>query len=132
MSDSIYSYSPIIGNEELNTLFDLSWPGHSWRDFQPILKHSLAYVCVRNGAQLIGFINLAWDGGIHAFILDTTVHPDYRRRGIGQALVLQACDKAREADIEWVHVDFEEYLASFYYGCGFQTTAAGVLNLKAN
>ncbi|WP_374325439.1 hypothetical protein [Streptomyces sp. AP-93] len=30
---------------------------------------------------------MAWDGGAHAFVLDSTVHPDERRHGLGVRLV---------------------------------------------
>ena len=40
----------------------------NWRD--QVVKHSLGWVCARSGSDLIGFVNVAWDGGIHAFILD--------------------------------------------------------------
>jgi ribosomal protein S18 acetylase RimI-like enzyme len=36
--------------------------------------------------RLIGFVNVASDGGQHAFILDTCVHPAFRRRGMSQPL----------------------------------------------
>ncbi len=124
-----YTISPALNNQSLNHLFEAAWPDHSDCDFQPILSRSLAYLCAWDDTALIGFVNLAWDGGIHAFLLDTTVHPAYRRRGIGQSLVRQACATARDHGITWVHVDFEDQLADFYYGCGFQSSGAGVLNL---
>ncbi|HEX9921415.1 MAG TPA: GNAT family N-acetyltransferase, partial [Anaerolineae bacterium] len=78
---------PKLGLEfgaELNALFAAAWPGHTPTDFGPVLSRSLAYICGRSGDQLVGFINLAWDGGRHAFVLDTTVHPAFQRRGIGR------------------------------------------------
>src|SRR5262245_24530447 len=99
-----YNISLPLTNNELNLLFAASWPNHSWRDFSPVLQRSLAYVCAYDQNRLVGFVNLAWDGGVHAFILDTTVHPAMRRRGIGQALVKQAIIVAQERGIEWLHV----------------------------
>jgi len=123
----VYQISPPVGNDALNTLFEAAWPRHTRSDFQPTLNHSLAYICAYDGQQLIGFVNLAWDGGIHAFLLDTTVHRDWQRRGIGRALVLRAADAARERGIHWLHVDYEPHLAGFYRGCGFRPTEAGLL-----
>lgn len=71
-----YKISPPVTNEAMNTLFAAAWGASAEADFQPVLAHSLAYVCAYDGANLIGFVNLAWDGGIHAFLLDTTVHPE--------------------------------------------------------
>lgn len=131
-SDVTYSVSPLVTNDELNTLFAAAWREHSARDFSTILNRSLAFVCAYHSTDLIGFVNLAWDGGIHAFVLDTTVHPEYQRRGIGRKLVQQATAVAKEHGMEWLHVDFEPHLQHFYDGCGFKPTNAGLINLIDN
>lgn len=82
-----------------------------------------------DGTQLIGFVNVAWDGGVHAFILDTTVDHRYQSRGIGLGLMDQAKTVAVNNGIEWLHVDFEPHLQGFYGKCGFKKTDAGLLNL---
>ena len=47
-------------------------PGdHDWT--AQVHRHSLGWVCARRGADLAGFVNVAWDGGGHAFLLDTVV-----------------------------------------------------------
>jgi GNAT superfamily N-acetyltransferase len=125
----IYQVSPAVTSEELNALFALSWPDYYPSDFDPILERSLAYICAYQTNRLIGFVNMAWDGGIHAFILDTTVHPDWRRRGIGRQLVQEAARVARERGIVWLHVDFEPHLTEFYRQCGFRHTEAGLMRL---
>ncbi len=125
----IYRMSPSITNEELNAVYGAAWGKDAVYDFQPTLQHSLAYVCAYAGDQLVGFVNLAWDGGVHAFILDTTVHPTWQRRGIGRTLVERAVAVARERGMEWVHVDFEPHLLPFYRRCGFRHTEAGVIDL---
>jgi len=124
-----YRISPAITNDALNALFAAAWPNHAWSDFAPVLSRSLAYVCAYRQDRLIGFVNLAWDGGIHAFLLDTTVHPDFQRHGIGRELVAQARQVARERGIEWLHVDYEPHLEAFYRGCGFRHTTAGLIRL---
>jgi ribosomal protein S18 acetylase RimI-like enzyme len=128
----IYRVSPAVNNDELNALFSVSWPDHKASDFMPILNRSLAYICAYQGERIVGFVNLAWDGGIHAFLLDTTVHPALRRQGVGRELVQQAIVTAKERGIEWISVDFEPHLKDFYFGCGFRPTDAGVINLKRN
>jgi ribosomal protein S18 acetylase RimI-like enzyme len=125
----IYRLSPAVGNDDLNDLFLAAWAGHQRRDFQPVLRYGLAYVCAYDGGRLVGFVNLAWDGGIHAFLLDTTVHPDVQRRGIGERLVREAVEAARARGIEWVHVDYEPHLKGFYERCGFRDTDAGLIRL---
>jgi GNAT superfamily N-acetyltransferase len=94
-----------------------------------VLKRSLVHLAAYDGDRLVGFVNLAWDGGVHAFLLDTTVHADFQRRGIATDLVRRAADIARERGAEWLHVDFEPHLEGFYRGCGFRPTGAGLIAL---
>jgi ribosomal protein S18 acetylase RimI-like enzyme len=129
-SEIIYRVNPKVTNDELNALYAASWRNHSAMNFQPVLRQNLAYVCARHSERLIGFIRLAWDGDIHAFVLEPTVHPDFRRRGIGTQLVKQAAIAAKERGVEWLHVDFEPHLQEFYDKCGFRDTRAGLMNLK--
>ena len=129
MTDYTYRVAPSISNNELNDLFSAAWPDYHWRDFTPVLAQSLTFVCAYQASQLIGFINLAWDGGIHAFILDTTVHPDVRGQGIGVNLVQRAAQVARDQGIKWLHVDYEPHLKRFYQTCGFKHTDAGLMAL---
>jgi ribosomal protein S18 acetylase RimI-like enzyme len=93
-------------------------------------KHSLGWVCARNDDELVGFVNLAWDGRLHAFILDTMVSTRLRGQGIGTQLVAIAAAEARAARCAWLHVDFWEHLREFYVGAsGFTPTAAGLIRL---
>ena len=127
----VYKINPSITNEELNSLFENAWDDWSQnKDFLKALKHSLGYICAYQKDFLVGFVNIAWDGDLHAFILDTTVHKEYQRMGIGVKLVQNAIDLSRKKDIEWLHVDFEPHLESFYRKCGFRDTKAGLINLK--
>lgn len=126
----VYRVSPAVSHAALDELFAAAWPESAPRDWGSVLRRSLAYVCAFDGDALVGFVNVAWDGGVHAFLLDTTVHPDHRRRGIGRALVRRAVDAAKARGIEWVHVDYEPHLDAFYQGCGFAPTAAGLVRCQ--
>ena len=135
--DVSFSLSPAVSNGELNALFASAWshePPHEQsevegRDFGPMLERSLAYACAHCAEQLVGFVNLAWDGGAHAFISEAVVHRDFQRRGIGSRLVRQVIESARQTKVEWVHVDFEPHLRPFYERCGFGFTNAGLIKL---
>ena len=124
-----YRVSPQVANDELNELFADAWGSDEPTDFRPVLERSLAYICAYRETRLIGFVNVAWDGGVHAFLLDTTVHTDFQRRGIGLKLVEKAAAVAKERGLEWLHVDFEPHLQTFYDQCGFRDTNAGLINL---
>ena len=105
--------------------------GHDWQ--AQVHRHSLGWVCARRGAELAGFVNVAWDGGVHAFILDTVVAGPLRRHGVGTRLVEVAAREAGAAGCEWLHVDFEDHLRTFYFGCcGFRPTNAGLIRLGAH
>lgn len=95
-------------------------------------RHSLGWVCARqDGGGLVGFVNVAWDGGAHAFVLDTMVAEDARGGGVGGELVSGAVRGARAAGCEWLHVDFEARLRGFYVeSCGFRPTEAGLIALR--
>jgi GNAT superfamily N-acetyltransferase len=131
MSEVLFAVREPLGDVELNALFAAAWPGHADRRFGPVLDQSLTWVAARWGGRLVGFVNVATDGGVHAFLLDTTVHPEVRRRGVGRRLVAAAVEEARAAGAVWLHVDYEPRLEGFYRGCGFRPTAAGLLRLGA-
>jgi len=76
-------------DEELDVLhahaFDLLPTARDWN--RQLRAHSLGWVTATRENQLLGFVNVAWDGSSHAFLLDTVVAPDEQRRGIGEGLV---------------------------------------------
>src|SRR5215510_8442126 len=124
-----FEINPTVGNHALNSLFERAWPAHKTSDFNSLLKHALLYVCAFEGHRLIGFVKVAWDGGVHGFLLDPTVDPAFQRRGLGRRLVEIAAHEAHKQGIEWLHVDYEAGLEKFYQACGFRHSAAGLLNL---
>ncbi len=102
----------------------------TWDWLGQVDRHSLGWVCARQNAALVGWVNVAWDGGVHAFLLDTLVASSHRRRGIAVQLVGHAVNAARAAECEWLHVDFGPQLRDFYWAaCGFTPTDAGVIRL---
>jgi GNAT superfamily N-acetyltransferase len=127
-----YSWKDKFSNDDLNAL-------HAEAFLHPVLKddwwaqvnrHSVGWVCAKDGGSLVGFVNVAWDGGVHAFIVDTMVASASRRQGIGAQMVLIAAREARKAGCEWLHVDFEEHLCHFYFDkCGFKPASAGLIRL---
>ena len=95
-----------------------------------VRAHSVGWVCARRAGRLVGFVNVAWDGGEHAFLVDTVVAGDERGAGIGTGLVAAAATGARQAGCAWLHVDFVPELTPFYLdSCGFRSTPAGLIAL---
>ncbi|MEV0280521.1 GNAT family N-acetyltransferase [Streptomyces sp. NPDC050610] len=127
-----YEWRGDVDNESIEALhsegFDHPPLATDW--VAQLTRHSLGWVCAREEGRLVGFVNVAWDGGVHAFILDTVVARAGQRRGIGTALVAAAAEGARAAECEWLHVDFDDGLESFYFdSCGFKPTKAGLIAL---
>lgn len=129
-----YTWRGKVGNAELNALHAASF-GEPLRDHDwatQLDRHSLGWVCARQDGQLVGFVNIAWDGGNHAFVLDTIVAQRLWRHGVGRQLIAVAGGEARAAGCGWLHVDFENHLDGFYLdACGFTPTQAGIMALAA-
>jgi GNAT superfamily N-acetyltransferase len=102
----------------------------AWDWVELTRRHSLGWVTARDEAGLAGFVNVLWDGLVHAWLQDTMVAVRARGQGLGTALVRCARDAARAAGCEFLHVDFDAGLAGFYLGaCGFRPTRAGLIAL---
>ena len=129
--DIEYRWRGDITDAELVALVE-SYGGNSevgWWD--RIRPYSLGWVAARlpNG-EAAGFVNVAWDGGDHAFLIDTKVRSDLQHHGIGTELVRIATEHAKEAGCEWLHVDYQDHLESFYVdACRFRPTRAAVVHL---
>jgi len=93
-------------------------------------RYSLGWVVARDGGRFVGFVNVLWDGLVHAFLEDLMVDASCRRRGIGVGLVHTARDGARRSGCEFLHVGFDDDLRSFYIdACGFAPTRGGLMEL---
>lgn len=131
-SSTAYEWRGRFDDRELDDLhaaaFGYEPVGWGWNS--QFASQSLGWLTAREDGQLVGFVNVAWDGGAHAFLLDLIVEPDHQRREVGRTVVGRATDGARAAGCDWLHVDFEEPLSKFYIErCGFRPTAAGLIRL---
>jgi len=127
-----YLWRGPIRNVELNALHAEGFAHRILDDDweTQLAGHSLGWVTARDGDRLVGFVNVAWDGGVHAFLLDTLTTTSHRGMGIGTRLVARAVDGARDAGCEWMHVDWSEELSRFYVeACGFEPAEAGLIEL---
>ncbi|MEO7220962.1 MAG: GNAT family N-acetyltransferase [Devosia sp.] len=122
---------PFPSNDEFELLFVAAW-GEGKPDYAgKVLPRSLVHIGAFADDRLVGFVNVAWDGDVHAFLLDTSVHPEFQRQGIATMLVRRAAELAKERGAEWLHVDYDAHLEGFYRGCGFRPTGAGLIDLKS-
>jgi GNAT superfamily N-acetyltransferase len=139
MSKSIhYLWRGPFSNDEVNALHAEAFETRiftteewDWRSL--LTRHSLGWVTARDEDRLVGFVNVIWDGLVHAWVQDTMVASDTRRLGIGRSLVDVVRKKAQTAGCEFLHVDFEDHLGEFYYQAyGFVPTSAGLIRLEAS
>jgi GNAT superfamily N-acetyltransferase len=129
MAETEIRVDPFPSRADLDRLWRESWQQPGPQDPDAILSRSLVHLGAYDGQALVGFVNVAWDGGVHAFLLDPCVYPSHRRLGLGTRLVRRAAELARERGAHWLHVDFEPHLAGFYRDCGFRPTEAGLMRL---
>ena len=130
-----YTWRGAFDNAEMNGLHAEAFETRAfdeaeWNWAELVHRHSLGWVVARDDAALVGFVNVPWDGLVHAWIQDTMGAATARRHGIGAELVAVAVREARRAGCEWLHVDFDEHLRPFYLeACGFTATPAGLIAL---
>jgi GNAT superfamily N-acetyltransferase len=130
-----YGWRGDFSNEEVNALhaeaFDTRvYDESEWNWLDQVERHSLGWVVAREADALVGFVNVPWDGLVHAWIQDTMVAKSARHRGVGKELIAVAANGARQAGCEWLHVDFNDDLREFYFdACGFTPTNAGLIEL---
>ena len=131
-----YEWRGAFTNAEVNELHAEAFETRvydetEWDWWDLVHRHSLGWVVARDGARLVGFVNVVWDGLLHAWIQDTMVAEAARHQGIATNLVAAARDAARDAGCEWLHVDFEDHLRALYIdACGFTPTQAGLIELQ--
>ncbi len=132
---TIFEWRGTFANAEVNALhaeaFETRVYDDSEWDWVSLTgQHSLGWVVARQNGDLVGFVNVVWDGLVHAWLQDTMVATRSRGAGIGTGLVASAKAGAKAAGCEYLHVDFDEHLQSFYVGaCGFTPTWAGLIAL---
>lgn len=128
-----YDWRGSFTNKEVDALHAEAFDHHpgdeDWND--RVGRLSLGWVVARDELGLVGFVNVIWDGRVHAFIVDTIVAMRAQRHGVGARLIEVAREHASAAGCEWLHVDFEDHLESFYFdACGFSPTNAGLIKLR--
>lgn len=135
MSEVDYRWRGQFTNAEVNQLhsdaFEHRVLGEDEWDWVALTAgHSLGWVTARSGEALVGFVNVLWDGLVHAWLQDEMVSSNTRHRGIGVGLIAVARDAAKAAGCEWLHVDFDDDLRPFYIdAAGFTSTNGGLIDL---
>ena len=128
-----YEWRGEFANDEFHVLHAEAFQTRIFDDDWVTLtaEHSLGWVTAKADGKLVGFVNVIWDGLVHAWIQDVMVAGSHRGEGIATKLVAICRDHAADAGCEWLHVDFEDELKPFYFdACGFTPTNAGLIALQ--
>ena len=85
----------------------------------------------RRRRRLVGFVNVLWDGLVHAWLQDVMVAAAVGRRGVGTALVGAAVATAPAPPAaSGCTSTSTTTCATFYVGtCGFTPTNGGLIQL---
>ena len=130
-----FSWRGAFNNTEVNALHSEAFETRvfaesEWNWIELTNSHSLGWVTARDRDQLVGFVNVVWDGLVHAWVQDLMVAASARHHRIGVRLVEEVRAAATSAGCQFLHVDFDDDLRSFYYdACGFRPTNAGLIEL---
>lgn len=83
-------------------------------------ENSLLVLAAYEDGRLIGIVRCVGDGETIVWIQDVLVHPAYRRRGVGRALILAVLERyPKVRQIELATDDTPE-MTAFYKSLGFR------------
>jgi GNAT superfamily N-acetyltransferase len=90
------------------------------------MQNSIFAVCAEVVSQIVGCGRVIGDGGLHLYLTDIIVHPDYQRRGIGSLIVTQLMTYVESTPYQnlLIAVLPTPGLAGFYAKHGFKALAS--------
>ena len=65
----------------LDALFRAAW-GSPKPGYERVFAHSFTWVAAWDAGELVGFVNVAWDGDVHFFLLEPECH--FSKEGKGR------------------------------------------------
>lgn len=85
-----------------------------------IIAGSHCFLTAMDGNQLVGMGRAISDRASDAYLQDLTVHPDYRRQGIGACLVKRILARLAADGLPWVGLIAEGNAFPLYLRFGFE------------
>jgi ribosomal protein S18 acetylase RimI-like enzyme len=95
-----------------------------------IITGSHCFMVARQGGVIIGMGRAISDRASDAYIQDVTVHPDFRKRGIGSRIVSELVTRLEADGIGWIGLIAERRTHPFYRPLGFSPMADSLPMLK--
>lgn len=97
----IIKRNEILDSNELNELLATNnWDIHPIEKLEKCIKTSWGNVCARNdNEELIGYVRILSDGIRHAYVCSLIVHPNYRKKGIGEAIMKELLNMLKEDNL---------------------------------
>lgn len=138
MKHEIISIDPTsIGLSQIKTLYAVT----NWDWLSPDSEMELAfqgsfrlYGCLVN-KKLVGFGRIISDGRIYGLLVDCMVHPEFRRGGIGKALVEHAVNDLRISGLKVIQLLASQEGLPLYQKVGFTTcpkSSPGMIKFLTN
>ena len=84
-----------------------------------IIANTWRFAIVRSGDEIIGMGRAISDGVSDAYIQDVTVHPDWRGKGLGKAIIRTLIERLKQDGLGWIGLISEPGYEGFYQGLGF-------------
>lgn len=126
LEEEIIINLPIEAHEVPKLRELVGWDGRQ-ADYPKVFERCNFWAGLRGTqGELIAFGYVAGMGLQHGYMEDIIVHPQFQRKGIGQALVKNLLQEAEHIGLEIVTLTFDSKHTSFYAGSGFTPCSGGL------
>jgi len=117
----------VVREWDPRALVGLYRAGGWWKDeWDPahiplLVRSTFAFVVAvhRQSGRTVGMGRAISDGVSDAYIQDLVVLPEFRRRGVGKALLMRLVEVCRARGISWIALVAEPGTSDFYRESGF-------------
>jgi GNAT superfamily N-acetyltransferase len=121
---------PIESHEVPNLRELVGWDGR-YSDYPTLFERCNFWAGLRDEEnKLIAFGYVAGMGLQHGYLEDIMVHPEFQKKGIGEALVRKLLQEAERVGLEIVTLTYDSKYTSLYTRSGFTPCSAGLWRRK--
>jgi len=122
------SHNGEVDVQELNELLKTNnWNVADLDKLESALINSWCHIIARDsGGKLIGFVHVLSDGIFHAYVLRMIVHPDFRKKGVGSAIMSLLMRVLKDSQLKPT-LAATPGNESFYEKFGFKRESRGIV-----